>query len=194
MKNTFIIIAVLALFIFGGTWLYKIGLENSIDAEQPTKTYQNESFDLRFMYRAYPEGYIVTEHAGTLPGEPPFTVTVMKKRDWEELQNATEPRDGPPAISVSIFPNTDKKSALEWIQENPHSSLFQADRGYEVKEINGNPAIAYPTSGLYEMDSVVIVNELYVYMFSGSYISSTDPMREDFQNLVNTVQTTSYPE
>ena len=98
--------------------------------------------------------------------------------------------EGPPAISLSVFPNPEGLSLDAWVKGDARSNwkMIVDERATRATEVGGQPAIWYHYSGLYEVDSVAVAHDGKILLFSGDWLEPTDQIRADFNNLIKTVQ------
>jgi len=101
-----------------------------------------------------------------------------------------EAGEGPPAISLSVFPNTEGLSLEQWVQGDARSNwkLIVDERASRPMTVDGESAIWYHYSGLYEVDSVAVAHDGKIFLFSGDWLDPQDAIRADFNNLIKTVQ------
>ncbi len=130
----------------------------------------------------YPNTYALTERAETFEGNPMSVVVLIDK-------NVVVPdmSEGPPSISLIIVRNTDNLPLDQWIKEKSISNFALSDKQLASSTIEGEQAISYTHSGLYESAAVATKHGNSIYLFSVGSINPSDPIYEDFQELLNTV-------
>ncbi len=98
--------------------------------------------------------------------------------------------EGPPAISVSVFPNPEELMLEAWVQGDARSNwkMIVDERASRPTTVGGEPALWYHYSGLYEVDSVAVAHGGKILLFSGDWLDPADQIRADFNNLIKTVE------
>jgi len=171
-RNLIISIAALIVIALGGYMLYQ-----SIAAQNANKTeFSSTEHAVAF---AYPEHYILNERD---EGER-HTITL--------LEQAPDPNasEGPPAITVDIFPNTEGLTASDWVERTPASNFqLSPDGTLASSTVGGSEAVAYVWDGLYRGESYVFTHENRIYMLSVTYLDADDQIREDFTELLQSLR------
>lgn len=139
----------------------------------------------------YPEGYLLDEKWQGSGERGWYQVTLIE--DTAENRDllsgkVTEPRDGPAAITVSVFPNTlDGYTTERFVKETNYSNWnLSPDGVLQETGVAGEPGLTYRFDGLYPGEAVVVARPEYVYMFSVAYLNESDEIRRDFKNLLET--------
>jgi hypothetical protein len=85
-----------------------------------------------------------------------------------------------PIINITIYRNSQKLPLAQWKGELSHND----DRSLTVA---GQPALAYTSTGLYESDNVLVKSPdgAYVFRIKTGYEKASDPIRQVFQDVVN---------
>lgn len=132
----------------------------------------------------YPKTYGLSSRTEGEPG-----------RQWDALvllpRGYTPPQDGegPPAITLGVFPNPQNLSLKEWVRGDSRSNFaLSSDRKLSQVTVGGRAGLAYTHSGLYEHDAVAVAHTGKIFLFSAGWIEEGDPIRVDFQKLLSTVQ------
>ena len=119
------------------------------------------------------------------------------EREWDVLvllpKGYTPPQngEGPPSISISVFPNPEGFSVDQWVMGDMRSNFkLSASQDLAPTEIDGERALFYQYSGLYETDAYAVAHEGKIFLFAGGWMGENDPIRTHFQQLVGTVQFT----
>ena len=212
MKGLLTALIILVLILFG--WIYFAPEQVNISKTNQNGTstsgiiiknggkwmvYQDTPLNFSIEYRISPNGYVAVP---LRPSEEVVSaervvggVSFFGKEDWKEFEESTDPREGPIGITIEVFENVNTETAKEWVQNNTRSNYILPNSGGELSEvvIGGLPAVGYSWSGLYEADAIVVATDQYVYMFSGTYITETDLIRDDFLEFINTFKTLSSP-
>jgi hypothetical protein len=117
------------------------------------------------------------------------------EREWDVLlllpKGYVPPQggEGPPAIAVSIFPNTEGTGLEAWVKGDARSNYKLSSTGaLTAGVVGGEEALFYQHSGLYETDAVAVAKGGKIYLFSAGWLSGEDQIRSDFQELIKTVQ------
>lgn len=152
--------------------------------------YFNADSGLSFAYRINPDGYTLIEHS---PGEEVIDPTLEKHMtlfdidEYQEALSATEPREGPPGITIMVFGNTEGLSAEKWLSEHARVANFMEGTEFETVSIGGAEGVRFLADGLYQNDVVILDNNSNIYLFSGAFNSPEDQIREDYIEFLNTV-------
>ncbi len=151
--------------------------------------YTNPALGFKFIYQK--DRYVMTSppHGNEEEADFEEAFVLTLKTDYNDMMAATEPREGPPTISVLVYRNTKKQSALQWAEANDSVSNIEMKIG-EVKDavIGGANAIRYAVDGLYPTDTVVVPHGSYVYVLVGSYLDEEYATRKDFEPLMRSVR------
>lgn len=178
----------IVLLLFIAVTLIFFGLQ-FIEKELGTKEYVSKEVPLSFNYL---EGYLLDERwQGN--GERTW-YQVMLVEDTQENKDLlsgkiTEPREGPVAIVVSVFPNTlDGYTTERFVKETNYSNWKLSPDGLlEEIGVAGEEGLVYRFSGLYEGEAVVVARPEHVYMFSVTYQNQNDQIHKDFKKLLGTI-------
>lgn len=162
-----------------GTTIDETPVPQDVDLE----TYQNSEYGLTFAYKGGEDGYVLVPS----PEFGPLSLMLYDADDWADFVQSTEPREGPPGISVDVFLNIDREAASEWIMRGERSN-YDRSRGYEKVKIAGHDSVRYGASGLYEMDYAVIGTDRFIYVLSASYFTPQDNIRSDFNALLSSLK------
>ncbi len=133
----------------------------------------------------YPASYVLSSRTeGT--AERQWDVLVLLPAGYVPPQNG----EGPPAITLGVFPNPEGLTLEQWVQGDARSNwkMIVDERASRSTIVGGHPAIWYHYSGLYEVDSVAVAHEGKILLFSGDWLEPTDKIRADFNELIKTVQ------
>ena len=150
---------------------------------QNTTTYTDEEFGFSLRYPSGDEGY----RAVPAPDNPhdSYVISFLKKKDYEELRGSAEPREGPPAITVSLFTNHEEHIPLaEWITTKQESNYALGDGTAPMaSSVAGTPVLTYRWSGLYEGESTAFEHGGHVFILSFTYLDNENEMRKDFEDI-----------
>ena len=150
-----------------------------------SSTMQDAVLGFEFTYRKGPDGYITLED--TESTDPSFVtgITLFNKAEYELFTQATDAREGPPAINVRVYENTENLSSFVWPERNQQESNIGLVLG-DVEEtvVGGANAAHYTVDGLYPMSTYVVANGDHVYVLSGAYLDQSSDIYKDFEALV----------
>ncbi|PJE64852.1 MAG: hypothetical protein COU90_01140 [Candidatus Ryanbacteria bacterium CG10_big_fil_rev_8_21_14_0_10_43_42] len=151
-----------------------------------TKTVRDRTRGYEFTYRKGPDGYIMLENTESQDIDFISGVMLMNRNEYEELQNSTDAREGPPAIHIRVYQNPDNLSAFVW----PERKSLESNVGLALDDpkeavVGGANASFYTADGLYPIDTYIIANGQYVYVLMGAYRDKESDIYKDFQSLVN---------
>jgi hypothetical protein len=178
----------IVLLLFIVVVLVFFGLD-FVGKELGKKSYISKEVPLSFNYTG---GYLLDEKWQGSGERGWYQVTLIEdtKENRDLLSGkVTEPRDGPTAISVSVFPNTlDGYTTERFVKETNYSNWkLSPDGVLQETGVAGEPGLTYRFDGLYPGEAVVVARPEYVYMFSVAYLNESDEIRRDFKNLLETV-------
>ncbi len=132
----------------------------------------------------YPEGYGLSSNTQTIND-----VT------WQQLllvpeQAVVQDGEAPPAIAISVFPAPGGQSLGQWVRTDSRSNFKLSGSALASTTVGGEPALSYQYSGLYETDAVAVLHGGKIFLFEAGWLSASDPIRQDFQNILKTVHFT----
>ncbi len=182
-KNIFLVLILILLLAGGGYYLWQSGV--SEEPEPVTEVEDNEYHSAHYgVSFSYPDTYTMTEHDQGTAERMVHTVVLI-----DSAYANSGGMEGPPAIAVSVFENPENESLETWIRGNSYSNFKLAtDETLTPTTVGGVPALAYTHSGLYETDAVVVMQNGRVYMFTAGWISADDQIRDDFKEVLNSVE------
>jgi hypothetical protein len=151
--------------------------------------YSGEDVGIAFEYREHKEGYFLTEIRSTEP-DPTFAVAfiLIGKSEYQEVLASTEPREGPPAITIFVFKNTKQQTPAAWASAEKATSNIELARG-DIREysLSGAGAIRFEADGLYLSDNVIAAKGEYIYVISGTYLEEDSQIRQDFEPFLKSI-------
>ncbi len=184
------IIAVIAL-------LYVFAQRNAEDAsltvtEQDTYvTHEDSTYGIEFDYRIGPTGYIIQNKEKNAETELTFEYlyTLTPKKDYELMESNPEGTEWPPSISIAIYSNDEKMSASNWVDAHPMLSNIELASGEVNRDavVGGANTVRYMVDGLYMTDTAAVAHGEYIYVFSGAFLDTETPIRQDFIDLLDSV-------
>jgi len=154
-------------------------------AQTEEKTYSSETHGVSF---TYPGDYFLTERD---PAQNHHAIIIIE--DTPSNRDIVEGRgpatEGPTAITVDIYTAPSGQTLESWVRTSPQSNFhLSPDTNLISGELQGNPAFTYRWSGLYEGDSAVVLKNGKIYMFSGTYLTQEDRIRDDFIDVLQSVR------
>ncbi|MBP7770646.1 MAG: hypothetical protein KA066_01895 [Candidatus Pacebacteria bacterium] len=187
-KNALIWALVVAVFATGAYFLLSNSTASLPGDTAATTTPQTalEQYSSEDGYSfMYPNTYELSSRTEG-NAERQWDVLVLLPKGYVPPQNG----EGPPAISLSVFSNTEGLSLDAWVQGDARSNwkLIVDERASRPMTVGGEPALWYHYSGLYEVDSVAVAHGGKIFLFSGDWLDPSDQIRADFNNLIKTVQ------
>lgn len=143
-----------------------------------------ESSNYNFLLQ-YPDSYILQEQKDLSPEHKLGLVLIEDTTEHRDLLAGrnTEPREGPVSINVDVYANVAGLSTLEWILGQ--STWALSDQELEDISIHGRPGLAYYWDGLYLGKSLVVKEGDEIYLFSVTWLSPSDSIVVDFENILN---------
>lgn len=189
MRVFFTVVVIVAIVVGVGTAVWHFALRDlsiGADASQEDKL-PSYIFDDAGLSFSYPRSYVFESYP--LEDETDSWVSLMlvraKDKQAAEENDASE---GPPAITIGIFPNTEKLSADEWVRTSPHSNFaLSKDNTTKPTSLGGERGVFYTHGGLFESDAVAVAHGDSIYLLEGGWAEAGDSIRTDFQNLLKTV-------
>lgn len=175
-----LLLIIVALLVFGFQF---------IGEQLGQKSYISKEVPLSFTYSG---DYFIDERwQGTDERDWYQVALIEDTQENRDLVNGkvTEPRDGPVAITVTVFPHIlDGYTTERFVKETNYSNWKLSPNGV-LKEMGvaGEAGLAYQFSGLYEGEAVVVARAEYIYMFAVTYLNESDAIRQDFKDLLESV-------
>ncbi len=168
-----------------GLFIDEIPLDAEEVADGPITHYEEE-FGLGFTYLSSEDGYVLIEPpAGSQDHtELVKAFVLMKTVEYEELQGA-EGREGPPAITVTVFEPAERHLPF-WLEKNVAYTGYTSDRISVV--VGGITGLSYETDGLYRGTTVAVLHGDFLYLFSASYHEVDDGRLNAFAEFLETVE------
>ncbi len=148
---------------------------------------QNAEIGIEFPFRKGPNGYVVTTEEAEMNTSPDFVLgyQFMLESDVLEMSNTTTPREGPPVIALRVYKNSAKLWPAVWVTRHPLESNIELAMTDPVETaVGGAKAIKYTVDGLYATNTYVVTNGDFVFIFTGSYIDDSSPMKADLETMI----------
>ncbi len=151
--------------------------------------YWNADLGISFAYKINPDGYNLIEEDVKKVNDKTLEkfFAIVNKKDYEELQNSTIPREGPPQITLLIFKNSENKHVDSWLKDHGFTVNYSANTKLDKVDLGGTSGVRYKAEGLYQDDVLVLENNYHIYVFTGSYNALTDRIHQDFLDFLKTV-------
>lgn len=174
---------IVAVLIAGGYALSK-DRGNETGAPAPSagamSTFSGE--DLGFSFK-YPSSYTLEKREIEISGALATYLTLMQKDIV-----LPEAGEGPPGITVAVFPNVGNLELSAWLSTMTNAAPTPSG-GWDFTEleVDGEEAIAYTSTGLYESDNVAVVHGGRVYVFSAAWLTRDDQTLRDLDAVLRSV-------
>lgn len=160
--------------------------EDSTHYLTATKIIRDETFGYQFSYERNPVGYIAIDENESQDPDFLYGIILFDRNEYEAFQENTDAREGPPAIHVRVYSNSEKMSAFDWPQSNPlASNINLALAEPSEATIDGANAAYYVVDGLYPTETYVIAHGQYIYVLSGSYLEKDSNIYKGFQSIID---------
>jgi hypothetical protein len=194
MKN---IITIIAIVVFGAVTIgvvLHLAKPAVVITEVSTTAqaeYENSAVGLAFSYTAGPTGYVLEER---IPADNvPSLLTTITLTPAEEharfVENPPIGGEGPAVIAINVFKNDDNRFPLDWAMQYPEYSSYNLKLGLdEEMVVGGANALEYNADGLYPARQVIVAHDAFMYVLTGQYPDLESQLREDFTELVSTLQ------
>ncbi|MEQ8974313.1 MAG: hypothetical protein RIE73_28460 [Coleofasciculus sp. C1-SOL-03] len=131
------------------------GTETNSSSRDSQTTYKNESLGIRF---EYPEGFVVDDTNKQSDTESQVwrgTVEVWTQADYEAMQtNDFEGTELPANVSLWVYRNRDRLWLQDWVESR--SDYFVSPQNYKQQQVANQDAIAFQSTGLYEVETIVL--------------------------------------
>jgi hypothetical protein len=151
-------------------------------------SFEDSELGFRFEYRVSPRGYILEELLLGEKDNPDIKKAIILTRisDYEELQNSIVGREGPPNMNVLIFESKDS-DLEEWLLRKSLFTNYKKNAGKKFS-IGRTEGIKYSWDGLYQGETVAVLKNEMIYLFTSSYLRGVDDGRQaDFKYLLESV-------
>lgn len=100
--------------------------------------------------------------------------------------------EGPAMLTVQEFVNNEGLPLEKFIRQEPMTNFGLSNGATERMEMDGREGLSYRYSGLYETDAVAVASANKVFVFAAGWASEDDPLRQEFIELLKTVQFTDH--
>ncbi|MBY0472887.1 hypothetical protein K2Q00_01200 [Patescibacteria group bacterium] len=144
-------------------------------------TYTSQEVGLEFLY---PKTYTLTVRHDSYASAEIHVLTLINAST-----TVPDMSEGPTAISVIEIPVSGSPDLEQWVRNATISNFnLSPDKTFTPKNIDGEDGVAYRFSGLYESDAVAVEHDGKIFLFAVSWMDQNDPMRHDFQELLDSVE------
>lgn len=154
-------------------------------------THEDSAYGIEFDYRVGPSGYIVQNlNTNTDVSNFEYQYTLTPRSDYEMMESTTGGTEWPPSIGITMYRNEESVSASTWVDTYPMLSNIQLVSGETNRDasVGSTNAVRYMVDGLYMTDTVAVAHGDYIYVFSGSFLDIEAPIRQDFIDLIESVE------
>jgi hypothetical protein len=188
MKSNILIFTIFVLVAGFTMWLL---FDEKASAPTREGQYVSEKFGISF---SVPKGYFIAHEITEEGSGERERYTIVLMEDTKENRglvtgSSTPERDGPPTITVGIFQNNlDNYTARSFIDGTSFSNFKLSDGVISETTLEGESALSYHASGLYENENIVVAHQDFVYMFTAFYNSPGDKILADFKETMKTVR------
>jgi hypothetical protein len=137
---------------------------------------------------AYPSSLFVTEKETGTPTKQQHSIVLVKNTpDNHALMDGTAPvaGEGPTAITIDIYQNTQKLAVRDWITHDTNWTV--ATKSATDTTVAGLPAVTYPWSGLYEGKSYIVAHGDKIYVLSVTWLTPEDQIIKDVDMVLNSL-------
>ena len=154
----------------------------TVPTSQSQQTYSNEASGITF---SYPLNYALSESDVGSGKAQHHNVILVDKSATKSVKDG----EGPPAITLDIYLNSEDIELKDWLQRHPESNYATALSGtYATTTVSGAEAAAYSWDGLYQGLSVAVVHRASVLLFSATFITPEDATRKDLAGVISSLQ------
>lgn len=154
------------------------------------RRFMSEEQKVSFDYIIDPEGYTLTEPEVAKDDKDGLIASfvLMNTKEYEELKASTEPREGPPTISVHVYDNADGLTIEAWALAHQTASNYFADRSKLIPmKIGQRDGMLYNADGLYPSSNAIVIVGDKLYLISGSYRDRTERIYGDFEAVTSSM-------
>jgi hypothetical protein len=146
--------------------------------------YTNTQYGILF---EYPTTYAVREKEVGNSERRHYSIALISKT-WLANQ-PPEAGEGPTAITFEIYQNNlDKISLEDWVRgANDSNFKLSPDGTLSKVPVAGTQALFYRWDGLYRGESYALAHKGTIIVISVTYDSPTDPIHQDFQSVLSSL-------
>lgn len=172
------IVIILALlvtgaFFYGGNVLMPLQ-EGTVEQN----LYANGTYRISFQY---PANYLLTEREVGNGERGHYTITLIQEADATLPENG----EGSTTITIDVYQNdADNLTLLEWLNSSNDSNFKLGNGTYASTTVDGNEAVSYHWSGLYEGETTAFLHNGNIVAVSVTYLTREDQIRADYYALL----------
>ncbi len=174
-----IVAFLLGLGIAGLVW----GIKK--DRVYETKVYENKELHLKF---SYTDLYFLTENTTATTSSIFLLNDNRENRDVASfgqinLDNVSS------SMSVEIFERDNIVDIAEWVKKNAQKSHFDlSNQTFETATVGDKKIISYNWFGKSNGNTLALINQGKVYLFTVTFTSDSDRINKDFVSLISTLE------
>jgi hypothetical protein len=177
-RKTLIAVGVLVLIVLGFyAVLNRAQVGNEVDNER--NVFTTARYNLTF---EIPDRYKIMEFDDESSNR--HVIVLFREED----NQIPEDSEGPPAITIDIFQEPGTQNLESWITQNNISNFSLLRGDVTERTVDNTRALAYSWDGLYLGRSVVFTHGDNLYLVSGSYLDTRDPIYTDFDAVVDSIE------
>src|SRR3989339_658794 len=178
-SRIYLAIASAVVLLWAGSLVF--GLIFAFSYKSDSLNFKSEEIGLEF---SYPKIYTLTERHDSYAGAEIHVLTLINAST-----TVPDMSEGPTAISIIEIPVVDDIDVEQWLRNATISNFnLSPDKTFTPKIIDREDGLAYRYSGLYESDAVAVEHDGKIFLFAVSWMDQNDPMRHDFQELLDSVE------
>ena len=145
-----------------------------------TSTFESDELHLSFKY---PGTYTLVKREIDVNGSLATYLTLTHTGE-----TTPEAGEGPTGLTLAIFPNPKNLDLADWLHSmNSTAPTPTSCFDFAETRVDGNDALTYTSTGLYESDNVAVSHKGAIYIFSGSWRTREDQTVKDLGALITSV-------
>ena len=155
-----------------------------------TQLFNEPELSVSFHYPSDADGYTLVDTSEQTGGMGEFMkfISLYQTEEWEEFQNATSPREGPPSISLMVVPVGTFDSPETWVKGSELSNFQLSGTEVGHTTVNGLKAYRYRYDGLYQAEATALVANSNAYVLTVSYNDEEDSIYADYEAMLETLE------
>lgn len=136
-------------------------------------------------YYKGPEGYVLINNVDSTDPDFISGFSLFNRNEYEEFINSKDAREGPPAIQVRVYKNTEKLWPAVWVTKKPlESNISLAFSEPEEAVVGGANAVKYTADGLFPIETYAVAHDSNIYLLTVMYPDTESSIYKDFQSFV----------
>jgi hypothetical protein len=144
---------------------------------QDVNFYANGTYGVSF---PYPDAYLVVEGERGTQARPHYAIVLTHEDDISIPVGG----EGPPTITIDIYPNQTNTTLEEWVTTTPESNFALGNQKLLPTTVGEHDARTYRWSGLYEGVTTALLVENVIVAISVTYLTPDDTIITDYQNIL----------